>query len=1048
MSGISSGVGIISGIDSAALIDQLIALDSRPVGILTLRKDNIDVQRTAFLALSAQLLSLQNSASQFDKPTFFDRFNAASSNDKLVIANAGPSAVATSQTIRVHSLVSNHGLLSRGFADPNSTPVGVGSIALEVGQGRVNKSTKLSQLNGGTGVRRGFVTITDRAGASADIDFTKAVTVNDILKAINLNETVNVHARVTGISDANGSGDRIVIEDLTDPAALPIGTTLGELIVADKTGGTTALDLGIAGSAATDRIDGRDLIRLSSSTLLSTLNDGIGIGKLSQGSRDSDLIFTTPQSTFSVSLSSFLADHMDADVRALNSGNGVRLGVVRVTDRSGKSAEVDFTDNTRPPVRTAADLRQRFLDDTTAGGLSISVTAVNSEFIISDKTTVAEEIAKPFTIEDISGHTATDLGIAQSVDNASIIGGDVFRVETVGDLINVINYAPGNNEAIVRARISDDGNRIVLEAVGLDAVTVSADKGATAAADLGILGATFDINTVLESKQLVSGLNTVSLSSLNGGQGITPGQFSLTDANGISTAAAIDFSQARTLQDVIDLINANDETSITATINAAGNGLALRDESGGNGSLIVTDASGSTFATELGLAGTHGPSSTPIVAGKNLQFQYVSRQTSLEDFNNGKGVALGTFEVTDSTGHLQAVNIPATAKTLGDVIDAINLLANNAFEARINDTGDGLLIKDKAGGTQPLIIANSGNSRSASDLRIAGQSKSGKNFIDGTLEVRIDIGARDTLTDVIKKLNEAGGDFSASIVNDGGTTNPFALTINSDISGLAGELIVDTRGLDLGLNTLTRAQDAVVTVGGANAENPIVVSSSTNSLDNLIKGVTVNLLAASDEDITITVDQDLDGIVDSIQSFVDAYNGAQSTIDDATSFDTETFERGPLLGDSTVSLVRSRLNRLITQPFEGTNSNFNRLFNIGLRLGAGGKIEFDADKFREVYKKSPDQVESFFSTKETGFGAIVTDTIERITRDTDGVLARKDDLLERQSDLIDDRIAQLNALLDAKRLRLEAQFAGLESSLAGLQDQQNSLSRLSGAVGN
>jgi len=1044
MSGISSGVGIISGIDSAALIDQLIQLDSRPVTILESRKKNIDVQRTAFLSLSAQLLALQNSANQFTKTSFFDRFNAASSNDKLVLANAGPGAIATSQTIRVHSLVSNHGLLSRGFADPDSTPVGVGSIALEVGQGRVNKSTKLSELNGGTGVKRGFITITDRSGASADIDITKAVTVNDVLEAINQNETINVNARVTGVIDANGSGDRIVVEDLTDPAALPAGTTIGNLIVADKTGGSTALDLGIVGNTATDRLDGRDLLRLSTDTLLSTLNDGNGIGRLPQGSKEGDLKFTTPQSTFSVSLSSFLADHMDTDIRALNSGNGVRLGIMRITDRSGKSAEVDFTDSTRPPVRTAADIRQRIIDDTKAGGLSISATAVNSEFIITDQSTVVKELAKPLIIEDVSGSTATDLGIAQSVDNASIVGGDVYRVQTVGDLINAINYAPANNEAIVRARISDDGNRIVLEAVGLDTVTVTAGKDATAAADLGLLDATFDINSGAQSKQLLSGLNTVSLSSLDGGQGFTPGQFSLTDAAGLTTTAPIDFSSARTLQDVIDLINANNQTSITASVNDAGNGLALRDESGGTGSLIVTDATGSTFAAQLGIAGTHDIATSPVVAGNNLQFQYVSRQTSLENFNNGKGVAIGSFDVTDSTGNLRSINLPATAKNLGDVIDAINVLANNAFTARINDTGDGILIEDQAGGTGPLVIANNGNSRSASDLHIEGTSKTGETFIDGTLEVRIDIGARDTLTDVIQKLNDAGGDFSASVVNDGGTTNPFALTINSDISGLAGELIIDTRGLDLGLKTLTRAQDAVVTIGGANAENPIVVSSSTNSLDNLIKGVTVNLLAAGNEDITITVDQDVNGIIENIQSFVDDYNKAQSTIDDATSFDSKTLKRGPLLGDSTVSLVKSRLNRLVTRPFEGTNSNFNRLFNIGLRLGSGGQLEFDAEKFREVYQESPDQVKSFFTTEKTGFGAVIKDAIEQITRDTDGVLARKDNLLGQQSDLVDSRITQLNALLDAKRRRLEAQFAGLESSLANLQGQQNSLAQLAG----
>jgi flagellar hook-associated protein 2 len=47
----------------------------------------------------------------------------------------------------------------------------------------VDTSTRLADLNGFEGVRRGVIRITDRSGASADIDLTAAIDVNDILDA-------------------------------------------------------------------------------------------------------------------------------------------------------------------------------------------------------------------------------------------------------------------------------------------------------------------------------------------------------------------------------------------------------------------------------------------------------------------------------------------------------------------------------------------------------------------------------------------------------------------------------------------------------------------------------------------------------------------------------------------------------------------------------------------------------------------------------------------------------------------------------------------------
>ena len=242
---------------------------------------------------------------------------------------------------------------------------------------------------------------------------------------------------------------------------------------------------------------------------------------------------------------------------------------------------------------------------------------------------------------------------------------------------------------------------------------------------------------------------------------------------------------------------------------------------------------------------------------------------------------------------------------------------------------------------------------------------------------------------------------------------------------------------------LSRPVDAVVTIGDDTAGTSLLVSSSTNTLDDVLEDVTLNLLSTSDEAVTVTVAQDMDSIIESIKTFVSSFNEVISTIDDNTSFNPDTLERGVLLGDGTVGTVRSRLTGVILRRFEGVPDSVSRLFSVGLRLGAGNRLEFDEDKFREVYDTSPQVVEELFLAEETGFGAIIQDVLDGMTRDFDGLIDRKNELYTNQQKLLNGRIDGLEILLDAKRARLEAQFIGLEISLASLQAQQNSLLSLS-----
>ena len=611
-------------------------------------------------------------------------------------------------------------------------------------------------------------------------------------------------------------------------------------------------------------------------------------------------------------------------------------------------------------------------------------------------------------------------------------------------MLRAINYANGNDSSGngVVASLSADGNGIVLDdqSTGTAALSIAALElngvVSNAAADLGILGE-FAAGTT-DRRDLIAGPNTVLLSSLNGGSGITTkGTVSFTARDGTTTD--IDFSSAFTLQEVLDLINATSTTSkLTAAANRAGNGIEITDTSGGTGSISITDSGGGTVAQDLGIAGTVAANQ---VNGGNLQLQYVNETTELADLNFGAGIRPGEFRITDSAGLVTSVKVTENQDSLQDIIALINAGVANV-SARVNDSGDGLLITDLAGGDDALTIVDADGSSTAADLRIAGTAAEGETTIDGSYEISIDVDADDTLNDVMTKINSATSQVQASIINDGGT-NGYRLALSSQVGGRRGEMVFDTGDTRLSMDTLVKAKDAVVFMGGSDGSSPLVITSSTNTLTDVAPGLTINLVGTSDKPVQLSVSQNVDQMVTDLEGFVSAYNTVLDRIEEYTAFNVETEERGVLLGSSTVQRIESRMYRSVTRSYANASSDVSRLFNVGLSIGSGGHLELDADKFRAAYAADPESVEALFTSPEVGVGAYLEEAFDELTRAGDGLITRADELLADKEQLLQERIDAQELLLNKKQIRLEAQFAALEESLAAMQSQQSALSSLS-----
>ncbi|MGD0388570.1 MAG: flagellar filament capping protein FliD [Tepidisphaeraceae bacterium] len=899
MAQITSNIGIISGINTGAIIDGLISIDSEPVTLLQAQITSAQNQQQAYSSLETQLTAMQQIGQNLALPQTFQDSTATSSNPSVLTATTGIGAAVGTYQFQVAQLVSTQQSISDGFANTSSAPIGAGTITLEEGGGEAYSQTPLSQLNGGTGVAQGQFRITDRSGNSTVINTSNDINLDDVVSQINNATGISVHAAVTDdglqITDQSGGTGTLSIEDLN--------------------GGATAANLGIAGSATGNTLTGSDINYISTATSLSQLNDGNGVATSTPGQTD-----------FTVTVS-----------------DGTNVNVI------------------------------------------------------------------------LNGAT------------------------TVGDVINDINTAGGSK---LKASINSAGNGITLTDTsgGAGTFTVTPQNGSQAASDLGLTAAAS--GTTIQGAPLIAGLDSVLVRSLSGGSGITLGTISITDRDGHS--GNVNLSGATSLSDIINDINTNTlGIDVSAALNSSGTGLQITDTSGGSGNLVIGDVGSTTTASALGIAGTF---ETGAVDGGNLQRQYVSLNTLLSNYNGGAGVSLGQFQIQNSTGAVATVDLTqGTYNTIGDVIQAINT-KNIGVTASINSTGNGILLTDTAGGAGKLTVSDLNGGTTAADLNIAGAATG--TTLDGAQQKTITVTSTDTLASLQTKINKLGFGVTANIINDGSSSSPYRLSLTAVNSGQAGRVVIDSGTTNLGIRNLVNAQDAAVFYGGSGGSQPLLITSNTNQLSNVIKGVTVSLVSAGSSPVSLSVTPDPSNVSAQLQNFVTDFNSLVGTITTDTQYDTTNNTGGILLGDGATQQVQESIYNMINTVVQGAGQ-YKDLAQIGITVNTDGNdtggatLNFDSSTFETAFASDPNAVQDLFSTATIGLGNVINNAMTALTDPVDGTLTLQNKTLTTEIQQNNDQINSLNAILAEKKTQLENEFNDMESTLATLQTQGNLLTALS-----
>lgn len=1036
MGQITTGVGLMSGINFADIIDQLIEIESRPKNLLSNRNETLGAQQTAFQEINANLLNLKLSSNNLAKGTSFNRTKATSSDESLVTATSSTDAAPGNYTFRVAQLVGSQQTITRGLQDNNATPVAPDGAVMtfERGEARLDAKTNLSQLNGGEGIKRGHVRITDASGATAVVDLTSAITIDDVIDTINEASGVNVFAQVDGdrltVADASGGGGTLGISN--------VGTS------------GTATSLGIAGSDASGTITGSQINRVGTDTLLASLNDGNGVG-IANGANDLR-ITTASGGSHNIALEgaatlgdaiSLIEEQTEGEVTGSIAPDGKSL---TLTDTTGGGAGFAITSLNGTAAQDLGLVGDDSDGDGQITGHSL-IASINSKLLrhLNGGNGLAafggstDAFLQPSTsLDDLlsgaglttSGDADPDIEILARDGTAATYGVDLDGLDSVQDLIDAFATATDG-----RVNLSIVGNKLrATDSTGGESnLTIRGANGATAASELGI--------------EVDAAISTFIGKDLQpAGATATGGTINITNSAG--GGGSVDLTGATSVSDVLKLIN-DAGLGVTASLNQAGNGISLTDDAGGTGDLTVADADGQ-LAAQLGIAGsfTNGKAE-----GTNLQFQYITEATRLDKL----GVASGRFSITDSGGGSAIVDLTqGNEVTIGDVLSEINSRGLQ-INARINDTGDGILIEDTGPGGGPIEITEEG-STTAKDLGLLGKAPAAGQSFDGSFQRVVAIGANDTLTDVAKKITDAKVGINAGVINDGSGAAPYRLSLSSREAGSNNAFSFDDGGLGLGATNLAEARDAVVFFGSTDPAKAMTITSTSNQMKDVIPGVTLDLLATSDRPVQVTINKDTEAVVENVQKFVDGFNKVADTLDEYDSYDAEANERGLLLGDGTVLRVRSAIYNAVIGSNTELSGQFDSLAEVGIRVGQGARLEFDQDKFLAAMETNPDAVKDLFSFEQfevdpetgeetdtiaaQGIGQEIDKLLDRLTDGVDGTIQSAVETLQRQVNLNEDRIESMDKTLEAKRARLESQFIAMERALAEMQDQSSALSQI------
>jgi len=363
--------------------------------------------------------------------------------------------------------------------------------------------------------------------------------------------------------------------------------------------------------------------------------------------------------------------------------------------------------------------------------------------------------------------------------------------------------------------------------------------------------------------------------------------------------------------------------------------------------------------------------------------EWTEKITALEDLNTllSDSRAIAGEMNTLTKFQVKSVSVSATA-----------VLTANVSSGAIAGTHQ-LLVNQLA---QSEVEVHSGLTSEDTLVNASGADKVFAFTYAGGAAVSISIPDGTTLSGMASLINNSGANpgVTASVLDMGlsYTTDRYRLVIIGDDTGAGNTLTIDD-----GLTTLDgtggtadftspaftetqTAQNAQLRLDGYPSGSWI--ERSSNTVGDLIAGVSLSLLSTSPTAAQVTVTNDIDAMQEKIAGLVAAYNDVVAYIKEQTKFDTTTGEAGLLLGNYGVQIVKSELAAIATGNAAGFQDPQDSYINFG-QIG----ITTDADETSDTFGQllvDEDKLSAALVADPVGVASLLAASFQGVSDDLSG----------------------------------------------------------------
>jgi flagellar hook-associated protein 2 len=355
-----------------------------------------------------------------------------------------------------------------------------------------------------------------------------------------------------------------------------------------------------------------------------------------------------------------------------------------------------------------------------------------------------------------------------------------------------------------------------------------------------------------------------------------------------------------------------------------------------------------TSASSSATAGTHTVSVNSLASTSSGYMAEVSNSSAALSgkitLQAGNGTAI-TFVMGAGSSTGTIIYTGSGNDTLGDLVSAINA-SGVGITANVegDSTGSWLSLTSGSSGTAGNIsVSNNaitgagqilgysgtagtdGSSPAASTGTLTGVGSS--DFLNGSISIQVGSEAAVTVAMSVVQSAEGGttvadlesyinGNAALSGVTAGTTTNSdgtVSLTLTSKVSGSANTLTVtssvsDSSSTTLGYTSAVTGVDANLTIDGKSG-----IQSTSNTVSNLIPGLTFQLLSASSTPVQVVIGNDNTDVESTVNQFVSDYNSLLSAINTQEG-NTSSGTPEPLFGSPTLSLLQEQILGSVNTP--------------------------------------------------------------------------------------------------------------------------------------